>query len=97
MTNFVTAMMVQGLAASEAVRGRRLLKIGQMSTPVLLSRPCQICMVRKVVPPRPSTWHYRPLIDATALIMACDVHTSGAVRGYLRDNTPGQHDRPIRR
>jgi len=83
--SFVDTMRIQGLTASDAVRGQRLLKIEQMATPVLLSRPCQICRVRKVATPRPSTWHYQPLIDLAALITACDYHTAVAVRGYLFD------------
>ncbi len=80
--SFVEAMKTQGLTAAAAVRGQRLLKIEQMATPTLLSKTCRICLVRKVMH-EPSTWHYRPLIDPTAVIAACDYHTAAAVRGYL--------------
>lgn len=83
--SFVNAMRIQGIAPSDAIRGQRLLKIARMATPVLLSKPCQICKARAVKEVRPSSWHYRPLIDATAVIVACDEHTARVVRGYLAD------------
>ncbi len=84
---FIAAMTAQGLTAASAIRGLRLLRIRQVPTPELLSKPCVICAVRKRAPLNRSTWYYRPILDdepyATAsVIIACDDHMAGAVRAY---------------
>jgi hypothetical protein len=87
---FVAVMQVHGLTASSAIRGLRLLGIKPMPTPELLSRSCQICVIRKLAEPRPSTWFYRPLIEGENRITACDHHTATAVRAYCmgKDHCP---------
>ena len=92
---FVVAMKEHGLTGSAAIRGLRLLTIEPMATPELLSRPCGICAVRKRAEERrpggrgvafelnPSTWIYRPFINDSHPITACDYHTAQAVRVAL--------------
>lgn len=86
-SRFIEAMKTQGLTASAAIRGLRLLKIHPMAAPELLSRPCGICVSRKRAEPNPSTWIYRPIIGGDHRITACDHHTARAVRAYSKGQT----------
>lgn len=85
MTMLVQFMKVHGLTASATVRGQRLLRVQPMATPLLLSRPCQICLIRRPANADLSAWIYRPLIDATTVITACDFHTACAIRTYAQE------------
>lgn len=82
----IRAVRPFGVAAAVAVRIGRRLDVCKMAGPVLLNRPCQICIAERRTEPVPSAWFYRPLVARGSVVLACDFHVARALRSYARDS-----------